>query len=204
MTGVVLIALAGLITFSSFTPAADSGRAKLVLDIRTYLDKNVQPIMKPQRVQLDRLLTAEERAQVAALNNRVRQLVAARHQSGAGFLSQQDFSIEDPPTFTDAQKRRQKSDRDEMRRIMAQAWAIADRHEQEINRLLGEKSTFFDTWERGITAIVTDYLDNRFYFIGRKQIIERVKNREIVQYYLPVAFLLWDPQHRIITDDLIK
>jgi hypothetical protein len=202
--GMIVLSLAGVILFSSFRAASESGKAKLVMDIRTYLDKNVKPIMKPQRAKLDQVLTAEEKVQVAALNKRLQKLVRDRKQAGIGFLGTKDFSFDEVPELSSKQRSQQKAGRDEMRRIMAQAWAIADRHEADIDRLLGEKANFFDTWERGITAVITDYLDDKFYFIGKKQIVKRFKNQEIVRYYTPVAFLLWDPQQQLFPDELIK
>jgi hypothetical protein len=155
-------------------------------------------------VKLDQVLTAEERKQVSALNGRMRALIEKRNKSGIGFLVADEFSFSQAPVYTEKQKADQKSSHDEMRRIMAQAWAIADKHEADISRLLNEKTSFFGTWERGITAIVKEYLDDKFYMIGSKQISKRIENRGIGRYYSPVAFLLWDPQQRFIPDELIK
>lgn len=202
--GMIVLSITCLILFSSFRAASESSKTKLVMDIRNYLDKNVKPIMKPQRAKLDQVLTAEEKVQVAALNKRLQKLVRDRKQAGIGFLGTKEFSFDEVPEFTGQQRSAQKASRDEIRRIMAQAWSIADRHETDIDRLLDEKANFFDTWERGITAVVTDYLDDKFYFIGKKQIVKRFKNQELVSYYTPVAFLLWDPQQQLFPDDLIK
>jgi hypothetical protein len=201
--GMIVLSLAGILLFSAFKTTSENGKAKLVMEIRTYLDKNVKPIMQPQRIKLDQVLTADEKKQVAALNHRMQQLIKQRHQSGIGFSGDDEFSFSQAPVFTAKQKEEQKASRDEMRRIMAQAWTIADKHEKEIGQLLNEKSSFFGTWKRGITAIVTEYLDDKFYFIGSKQIMKRMENREIVKYYSPVAFLLWDPQQRFVPDELL-
>ncbi|MCX6277523.1 MAG: hypothetical protein NT004_05440 [Bacteroidetes bacterium] len=201
--GMIILSLCGIFLFSAFRSTSENGKAKLVMNIRAYLDKNVKPIMQPQRVKLDQILTAEEKIQVSILNNRMQQLIKQRHECGIGFTDSDEFSFARITVFTEKQKSEQKRSRDEMRWIMAQAWAIADRHEKEINQLLNEKLSFFGTWQRGITSIVTDYLDDKFYFIGSKQIIKRIENREIVKYYSPVAFLLWDPQQRFIPDELL-
>ena len=201
--GLIILSLAGILLFSAFKTASENGKAKLILEIRSYLDKNVKPIMQPQRVKLDKILTAEEKKQVAVLNKRVQQLIRQRHQSGVGFTGSDEFSFSKVPAFTAKQKEEQKASRDEMRRIMAQAWAIADKHEKGIGQLMNEKATFFGTWKRGITSIITEYLDDKFYFIGSKQIMKQMENREIVTYYSPVAFLLWDPQQRFFPDDLL-
>jgi len=202
--GMILRLMSGFFLFSAFRYPSENKKAKLVSDIRTYFDKNVKPIMQPQRVKLDQFLTTDERKEVSQLNSRVRQLIIKRNTAGIGFINSAEFSFSEVPEYTPKQKAEQKENRDEMRRIMAQAWAIADRHEKEITRLLYEKSTFYGTWERGLSTIAKDYLDDQFFFIGSKQLVKRFENREILRYYGPVAFLLWDPQQRFIGDELIR
>jgi len=202
--GMGLLLLIGLILFSAFKSTSDSNKAKLVGDIRTYLDKNVKPVMQPQRIKLNQSLTTEEIKEVAQLNQRLRQLIIKRNSSGVGFITSPDFSFNQQTELSPVQKAEMKEGRDEMRRIMASAWTIADRHETEINKLLREKSSFYGTWQRGLTSIVKEYLDDKFIFIGSNQLIRRFESRELVKYYTPVAFLLWDPQQHFITDDLIK
>ncbi|MEI7726302.1 MAG: hypothetical protein WCK09_14425 [Bacteroidota bacterium] len=201
--GMIFLMVSGFILFSAFSKPSENEKAKLVSEIRIYLDKNVKPIMQPQRVKLDQLLSVEEKKTVSQLNNRLRQLIIHRNAAGIGFISTDPFSFSQVPSFTPAQKKSEKESRDEMRRIMAQAWAIADKHEKEIDRLMSEKSTFFDTWKRGISSIVKDYLDDQFLFIGSKQLVKRFENRGIIKYYSPVAFLLWDPQQRFVGDELL-
>ncbi|MCX6269587.1 MAG: hypothetical protein NTW16_19910 [Bacteroidetes bacterium] len=201
--GMIVFALSVFIAFSAFRAPAGNDKAQLVSDIRAYLDKNVKPIMQPQRVKLDRFLSPEEKKEIAQLNGRVRQLISKRNASGIGFITSGEFSFSQEPAFTPKQKNEQKESRDEMRRIMAKAWTIADNHEKEIQQLLVEKTSFFGTWERGLSLIMQNYLDDKFLFIGSKQIMKRIENRGIVQYYSPVAFLLWDPQQRFISEELI-
>ncbi len=201
--GMIILLMFGVVLFSAFSTPSENEKAKLALEIRNYLDKNVKPIMQSQRVKLDKVLTAQEKQEVAQLNNQVRQLITKRNSAGIGLISSPEFSFSQEPEFTAKQKEVQKATRDEMRRIMARAWAIADRHENEIDQLLNEKSALFGTWERGIAFILKNYLDDKFLFIGSNQIIKRFENRGIVKYYSPVAFLLWDPQQRFVGDDLI-
>lgn len=202
--GMIALCMIGFLVFSAFTAPVENGKAEMVLDIRNYLDKNVKPVMEPQRVKLDKMLTAEEKAEVGKLNGQLRKLIKDRNDSGIGFIGSPEFSVSEIPVFTAKQKAQQKADRDEMRRIMTRAWAIADRHETEIAQLLDEKSGNFETWKKGMTSIIKDNLDSRFFFIGGKQIVKRLENSGIGRYNLPVAFLLWDPQQRFVTDDLIK
>ncbi len=202
--GMIVLSMFGFFLLTSFKAPSEADKTMLIRDIRTYLDKNVKPIMQGQRVKLDQILTAEEKKELSQLNNRLRQLVSQRNSSGIGIITAPEFSFSEIPAYSPEQKAEQKASRDEMRRIMAKAWTIADKHEKEIGQLLNEKSSFFGTWKRGLSGIIKDYLDNKFYFIGSKQIVKRFENREIIQYYSPVAFLLWDPQQRFINDDLIK
>jgi hypothetical protein len=192
------------IAFSAFRPPTENDRAQLVSTIRNYLDKNVKPSMAPQRTKLDLILSKEEKVTVAKLNARLRQLIAKRHNAGVGFIASEGFSFTEVQIFDANQKSSQKSDRDEMRRILAQAWAIADNHEKEISVLLNEKSKNMDVWKSDIANIAKDYFDSKFFFIGGKQIVRRMENKEIIKYNLPVAFLLWDPQVRFVTDGMIK
>jgi len=192
------------IAFSAFRPPTENDRAQLVSTIRNYLDKNVKPSMAPQRAKLDVNLSKKEKVAIAKLNARLRHLIAKRHDSGVGFIAAEGFSFTEIPTLSATQKTSQKADRDEMRRIMAQAWAIADNHEKEISVLLNEKSKNMEIWKNDIANIAKDYLDSKFFFIGGKQIVRRIENKEIIKYNLPVAFLLWDPQQRFVTDEMIK
>jgi|GEM_PF-3449260 len=202
--GMIVLLIFGFVLFSAFRTTSENNKAKLVSDVRTYFDKYVKPIMQPQRAKLDQLLSAEERKEVSQLNSRIRQLITNRNASGIGIITSPQFSFSEVPEFTAKQKADQKVSHDEMRRIMAQAWTIVDKHEKEINSLLNEKTSFYGTWKRGLTAIAKDYLDDKFFFIGSKQIVNRFENREILKYYSPVAFLLWDPQQPFISDELIR
>ncbi|MFZ4548307.1 MAG: hypothetical protein ACOYN4_12760 [Bacteroidales bacterium] len=201
--GIVVLVSVGL-AFSAFRTPTENQRAQLVSTIRNYLDKNVKPTMAPQRAKLDLTLSTEEKAEVAKLNARLRKLISKRHAAGVGFIAAEGFSFTEIPTLSTTQKASQKADRDEMRRIMSQSWAIADNHEKEISVLLNEKSKNMDVWENDIANIAKAYLDSKFFFIGGKQIVRRVENKEIIKYNLPVAFLLWDPQQRFVTDEMIK
>ncbi len=202
--GMILLSMFGFLLFSAFKAPSENEKTQLALEIRNYLDKNVKPIMQPQRTSLDKLLTAQEKKDVIRLNSQLRQLITKRNAAGIGFITSPAFSFSQEPSITSKQKTAQKESRDEFRHIMTQAWAIADKHETEIDQLLNEKSSFFGTWERGISSIVKNFLDDKFLFIGSKQIIKRFENREIVRYYSPVAFLLWDPQQRFIGEELIR
>ncbi|MDP1622418.1 MAG: hypothetical protein Q8M08_08760 [Bacteroidales bacterium] len=201
--GMIILSMFGFLLFTAFKATTENDKTKLVMEIRSYLDKNVKPVMKPQRVKLDQILSLQEKKELARLNSQLRQLILKRNAMDIGFITSREFSFNVVPAYTAKQKAGQKESRDEMRRIMSSAWFIFDNHEKEIEQLLNEKSSFFGTWERGISAIVTDYLDDKFLFIGKKQFIKRFENREIVKYYSPVAFLLWDPEQRFISDELI-
>ncbi len=203
-SGMALLLMIGLVLFTSFRSSTENEKLKLVSEIRNYLDRNVKPFMQPQRVKLDQFLSKEEKKEINQLNSRLRQLIKSRNNSGTGFLTAEEFSFSKTTAFSAQQKEAQKASRDEMRRIMAQAWTIADKHEKEINLLINEQATLFGTWERGVSSLVKDYLDDKFIFIGSTQLIKRFENRGIIRYYSPVAFLLWDPQQRFITDDLLK
>jgi len=192
------------IAFSAFRLPTENDRAQLVSTIRNYLDKNVKPSLAPQRTKLDLTLSKEEKAAVAKLNARLRKLISKRHDAGVGFIAAEGFSFTEIPSLNTTQKASQKADRDEMRRIMTAAWAIADNHEKEISVLLNEKSKNMEVWKNDIANIAKEYLDSKFFFIGGKQIVRRMENKEIIKYNLPVAFLLWDPQVRFVTDGMIK
>jgi 5'-3' exonuclease len=160
--------------------------------------------MQPQRARLDQYLTPEEKIQVAKLNSRLRQLIADRNRQGIGFIMSDEFSFSNVPAYTEQQKTLQANSRDEMRHIMAEAWVIADKHKNEINSLIKEKSSYFGTWKSDLTGKVTDFLEDKFVFVGSRQIVKRMENREIVKYYSPVAFLLWDPTQRFVSDDILN
>ncbi len=203
VTAIILLLFVGVVAFSAFRSPVENTRIQFVANIRNYLDKNVKPAMAPQRAKLDLALSTEEKISIDKLNARLRQLIVKRNDAGVGFISSEGFSFTEIPTLTSAQKAAQKADRDEMRKIMAQAWTIADKHEKTISGLLNEKSTSMELWKKDIAAITKDYLDNRFFFIGGKQIVKRIENQEIVSYNLSVAFLLWDPQQRFVSDKMI-
>ena len=201
--GIAVLVFIGL-AFSAFRTPTENERAQLVSTIRNYLDKNVKPSMAPQRTKLDLILSKEEKVTVAKLNARLRQLIAKRHNDGVGFIASEGFSFTEVQLLDANQKASQKADRDEMRRIMTETWAIADKHEKEISSLLGEKSKNMEVWKADIANIAKDYLDSKFFFIGGKQIVRRMENKEIIKYNLPVAFLLWNPQERFVTDGMLK
>ena len=141
----ILLSMFGFLLFSAFKAPSENEKAQLALEIRNYLDKNVKPIMQPQRTSLDKVLTDQEKKDVIRLNSQLRQLITKRNAAGIGFITSPTFSFSQEPSITSKQKTAQKESRDELRHIMTQAWAIADKHETEIDRLLNEKSSFFGT-----------------------------------------------------------
>jgi hypothetical protein len=90
----------GVLLFSAFKSRSDIEKAQLVSEFRTYLDKNVKPVMQPQRDKLELLLTPGEKTEISLLNGKLRLLIIKRNQSGIGFITSADFSFSEEPEFT--------------------------------------------------------------------------------------------------------
>ncbi len=192
-------ALLLLVTASAFTyMKSQAGRKEAAREIRKWVAENVTPVMKPQREKLDLALTAEERAQVNQLRSEFRSVISHRQKQGIGFFS----ASEEPLNAT--QQEQLAESRDQLRRILGKLWAIADLHEAEIHALLKPAADRKASWREDFRKILAKSLGKRYLVIADADIVTRIESRQLPEYFAPVVFLLWDPQHPFLTDDMLQ
>ena len=92
---------------------------------------------------------------------------------------------------------------DKDQRVDHQAWLRLFNNQAYLRRVFDAQFFQFNIVGKELSAIVKDYLDDKFLFIGSNQLMKRFENRGLITYYSPVAFLLWDPQQRFVGDELL-
>lgn len=192
--GIMLIAGA-----TAFTINHKVDRKELAKKTIGYVASEVTPVMKPQRIKLDDLLSVAEKQEIGSLQNEMHDILLLRKNNRIGYLFAEEGQI-----LTAGQKSALKESRDRFRKVLTRCWTIADRHEMEIHQLMKPAAEKKSQWKTGIKSLIREGLEKKFLVILDRDMVSEAEQLEIAEYLAPVVFLLWDPENPFITDDLLK
>lgn len=187
----ILLTIVGLILCSFKTGQNTSHKDEISSEIETYVAKQIIPVLKPLRKELEQNLSETEKNEVDAI--RLILIGLRQTRANAGITS---FEImEGKEQFTREQVEVIKATRKQFRKTMMQAWTIADNHETSIENLLLQTGDYKDQWKTDIKQIVVSRLDN----LPKRFISERIEPRfgklDYAEYIMPVVFLLFDTEN---------
>ncbi len=177
-------------------------RAALHSEIRSYLEAEVQPVLSVERAKADRLLSADEQAQLTKLRSDLKDL-RDRSQAQRKALREQHTPGERPSEeMREQMQDAHRAFAKEKRQLMTQVWAIADAHDRELESILDELKPQAKEWRQEIKAIMEKYrpeADDMEAKPGRpshERHHERGGHRHgpegLGKVLNPAGFLLWD------------
>ncbi|MTI32841.1 hypothetical protein [Xanthovirga aplysinae] len=129
---------------------------------KAYYKENIYPVIQQQRKKLDDFLSPEEKAQVKNLQQRLATLKEGKkeHRKRLKALKSEGNKGE-RPELTEDQKAQHKAQMKEKRRIMMEAYKIADNHEEQIDALYQEIQPQKEQWKNDLQAMHKENRENR-------------------------------------------
>jgi len=195
----IVMAAAFVLVAGAFVKKSAPQKQVIAQKITAFVAENVAPVMKPQREQLDGTLSADERKEIVELRTELREVIKLRKENRIGLLFEDQEEV-----LTVEQLQALKESRDRFRRIMTRAWAIADRHPEEIRQLLQPAKERKPEWTAGIRSILREGIEQKFLVILNRDLVSRAEQHQLAEYFAPVVFLLWDPEKPFLNDDFLK
>lgn len=184
----ILLIIVGLILCSFQTGQKTSHKDEICSEIEDYVEKQIIPVLKPLRKELEHELSETEKNEIDAI--RLILIGLRQTRANAGISS---FEItEGKEQFTKEQVEIIKTTRKQFRKTMMKAWTIVDNHETTIEYLLLQTRDYKDQWKIDIKQIVVSRLDD----LPKRYVLERIEPRfgklDYAEYIMPVVFLLFD------------
>lgn len=162
-------------------------------EIKNYVAKQIIPVLKPLRKELEQKLSETEKNEIDAIRLMHIGLRQIRADAGINFF--EILKAEDQ--FTREQLEVIKTTRKQFRKTMMKAWIIADNHESEIEQLLLQTGDYKDQWKADIKQIVKCKLDDK----GKGYLLEKDESRfgqlGFAECIMPVIFLLFDAENPV-------
>ena len=166
---------------------------EIVSEIKNYVVRQIVPVLKPLREELESEFSETEKKEIDAIRLKLVDLRQTRTDAGIDFFE----IMESEEQFTPGQVEVIKTTRKQFRKIMMQAWTIADNHEAEIEYLLLQAGDYKDQWKTDIKQIVISKLDNQ----RKRFLLERKNSRfaqlDFAEYFMPLIFLLYDTENPV-------
>ncbi|TKT90347.1 hypothetical protein [Dyadobacter frigoris] len=155
-------------------------------ELKAYILTHVQPVMKLKREILENELTELEKRQISGLRMQLAEIRKARKASNRTFMERMDGKELD-----ETQTTMNLSERKQVRKIMMEAFSIADKHEKTIDQIGLDTRADRERWRKELKEIVIKYNGNAAgVFLAR---LERIGAGQSVR---PALFLLWDPEKK--------
>lgn len=162
-------------------------------EIRAYFAANVLPVLRQQRQQLEPLLAAADRAQLATYRTQLKALKEQGQALRRRVVPESSAAPATRPVLTDAQLKQAHDLRFQARGIMLNVAQMAQRYDGAITQLTQEVAPQKEQWATDIKAIVTKNMTS----VQQQQlaVIEGRKHERggLRRYFRPAMFLLLDP-----------
>lgn len=190
----ILLIIVGFMLCSFNAGQKTIHKDEIVSEIKNYVAKQIIPVLKPLREELESELSETEKKEIDAIRSKLVDLRQTRADADIDFFE----IMEVEEQFTPEQIEIIKTTRKQFRKIMMQAWTIADNHEAEIEYLLLQAGDYKDKWKVDIKQIVISKLDNQ----RKRFLLERKESRfgqlDFSEYFMPVVFLLYDTENPVL------
>jgi hypothetical protein len=116
-------------------------------EMKSYIQENVIPVMKVQRVELDKELSGTEKARLAEIRSEMKIM----RQQKAEKMKEFQQNDERP---TVEQRKEMREMRNQMHNMMDEVAVMAEDHDATISKLLGEVKTEQEQWRQDMRAIM--------------------------------------------------
>ena len=189
----ILLIIVGFMLCSFNVGQKTIHKDEIVSEIKNYVAKQIISVLKPLREELEPELSEIEKNEIDAIRLKLIDLRQARADAGIDFFE----IMETEEQFTREQVKVIKTTRKQFRKIMMQAWVIADNHEAKIEYLLSQTKDYKDQWKVDIKQIVISKLDNQ----RKRFLLERKGSRfgqlDFSEYFMPLVFLFYDTENPV-------
>jgi hypothetical protein len=197
----VLLPLAGIISLTAFTYTnIEKKKAEIFTEMKTYVEENILPVLKPLRAELESELTAEEKATIDELRDIASDLIdkSANRRQNCRFREKRPFK-----ELTPDEKEQVKQAQKQIRSILTGAWEIMDNHEETFDDIRSELAPKHKQWHDEMHEIVKNHVPKAL----MKKIHEHRegfrsghhpghdRHHHIMKgLFAPVIFILWDTE----------
>jgi len=147
---VALMALVVMTTFSYAQNQAMMGQGRCFQNpaIKNYVEKNILPVMKVQRQQLDKELSQTEKDRLAEIRSQLQTLRQQRREEMKSMRAQ-----EGTPSLE--QRKAMRQTRNQLHSLMNEVAEMEENHDATIMALLDEVRPQVDQWRKEIRQIVS-------------------------------------------------
>ncbi len=152
-------------------------------ELKAYTLTHIMPVMKLKRVILEDELTELEKKQIAGLRIQLTQIRKARKESNRTLWERMDGKELD-----ENQTAMTLSERKQIRKIMLEAFSIADKHEKTIDQISLDTRMNREKWRKELREII-----EKFKGKSAGDFFVRLERTGAGQSVRPALFLLWDP-----------
>jgi Skp family chaperone for outer membrane proteins len=194
---VALMALVVMTTFSYAQNQAMMGQGRCFQNpaIKNYVEKNILPVMKVQRQQLDKELSQTEKDRLAEIRSQLQTLRQQRREEMKSMRAQ-----EGTPSLE--QRKAMRQTRNQLHSLMNEVAEMEENHDATIMALLDEVRPQVDQWRKEIRQIVSRNCPNAD---TRPGMMKNGKNKHgkkgmygkqgmpFGKLLVPNVFLLWNP-----------
>ena len=166
-------------------------------EMQEYMKSTVLPVLKEQRLKLNTSLSNKEQAELAEIREQMKSLRDTKQDMRA------DHKGQDRPTSPPTQEqRRERYDlQKQHRELMNRAWAITDKHEEEILALFEEINPEMEQWHQEMAEMRPERPErterpNQAPHRGGKHRMKQGHGKGMGMGLMqPVHFLLWDGEN---------
>ena len=123
------------------------GMRKMNPEMKAYISENILPVMKVQRVELDKELSETEKARLAEIRSEMKII----RQQKIEKMKEMRFSEEKPSV---EQRQEMREMRNQIHDLMDEVAIMAENHAATISRLLSEVGTEIEQWRQDIRAMM--------------------------------------------------
>ena len=155
-------------------------------ELKAYALTHIMPLMKLKRDILENELTRLEKKQISGLRMQLDGIRKARKASNRTLRERIDGRKLD-----ETQTALNKSERKQIRKIMMEAFSIADKHEKTIDQISVDTKTDRERWRKECKEIVIKYKGDE-----ASAFFTRLDRMGVGQSVRPTLFLLWDPEKK--------
>ncbi len=199
-----------LSTLSLFAQPSEEARKGMKAsrkEVREYVKTHVFPALQSQRAKLESQISAEDKAKLSDLRQRLKSLKAETKDLRKLRKKEHDDEnheegLEEGLSETVKEKMREAAQK--MRRIMLEAWVMADNYDQTICTLLGELKPQGEEWKTDIKALLEKNMPAEMKEKIQKHAKHKKGGRMIEKHFgklkkafSPAGFILLDPNAKM-------
>ncbi len=144
-----------LVAISTATLAGGKQKnPELRKELHTYMQKNVRPVLRAQRLKLEKEISAKDKQEIEKLRQQLQQT----RQEGKALKEQLKAARgENKTPLTDAQKAQVKAQHEKVKQVYTAAAAIAERYKTQMQRIKVDLRDDRTKWDADIKAILAKY-----------------------------------------------